>query len=110
MTKKVTTKKVENKLPLEKLIHQDRELITKNCKTFKEVITFEDAIRLVFASKKFVEKIKAKTITLINCSKNKAGEIKVEFIFSNDHVSKKTKTFVDELLKDLLKEAKTHKC
>ena len=110
MAKKVTTKKVEKKLPLEKLIHQDRELIAKNCKTFKEVITFEDAIRYVFTSKKVVEKLKAKTITLINCSKNEAGEIKVEFIFSNDHVSKKAKTFADKLLKELLKDVKTHKC
>ena len=110
MTKKVTTKKAEKKLPLEKLIHQDRELIAKNCKVFKDVMTFEDAVREVFSSKKFVEKIKAKTISSIKCSKNKAGEIKLEIIFSNDHVMKKMKTEVDEFLKELLKDVKTHKC
>lgn len=110
MTKKVATKKVEKKVPLEQLIHQDRELIAKNCKIFKEIMTFEDAIRDLFSSKKFVEKIKAKTVSGLTCAKNQHGNIRVEFIFSNDHVVKKTKTEVDKLLKELLKKAKTHKC
>lgn len=112
MTNKVIKKDTDKKVSLDELLKQDRNVIAKfNKKYYKKVVTLEDGLRDLFASKKMKELIKAKTLCNYSASKNKAGEFKLEFYFSNDLCIDKAKKELDKCLKEALsKVKKTAKC
>lgn len=91
------------KKTLSQLIKQDKKILEKTCKGFKDRSTLEEELIQLFSNKEIQKEIKDKCVATVKAGFDLGKNFKIEIIMSNDKIMEDMKAQTLDLLDSLIK-------